>query len=168
MQTYIQCFASNLKVSLSSMKKVFIIFALVFLSFSTLVFAQKQIEPQIQRDPILEADSKANLEVALHYFKLKKAYKASLLRCEEIIAANPEFSRMDEVLFVAGMSSYYLSNNKGKQKLILKTEDEKLRFAPKTLRKDAFDYLSQLKEKYPNSTYIGETEKNLKLLEDQK
>jgi outer membrane protein assembly factor BamD (BamD/ComL family) len=150
------------------MKKEFYILTLVLLAFSASIFSQKQIEPQIQRDPLLEADSKANLEVALHYFRLKKAYKGSLLRCEEIIAANPEFSRMDEVLYIAGMSSFYLSINKGKQKLILKTDEEKLRFAPETLRKEAFDYLSQLKDKFPNSSYINETEKNLKLLEAEK
>jgi outer membrane protein assembly factor BamD (BamD/ComL family) len=147
------------------MKKVFIILGFSLLFFTNSLFAQKQIEQQVQRDPVLEADSKANLQVALHYFKLKKAYKGSLLRCEEIIAANPDFSRMDEVLFVAGVSSYQLSNGKGRQKLVLKTDEEKLRFAPETLRKEAVEYLTQLKTNYPNSPYIGETEKHLKLLE---
>jgi outer membrane protein assembly factor BamD (BamD/ComL family) len=150
------------------MKKTVLMISFIILAFSASVFAQKQIEQQVQRDPLLEADSKTNLDVALHYFKLKKAYKASLLRCEEIIAANPAFSKMDEVLFVAGMSSYYLSNGKGKQKLILKTDEEKLRFAPESLRKEAIDYLTQLKESYPNSLYIGETEKTLSLLSPAK
>jgi outer membrane protein assembly factor BamD (BamD/ComL family) len=147
------------------MKKVTILFSFLFLIFTTSIFAQKQIEQQVQRDPVLEADSKANLQVALHYFKLKKAYKGSLLRCEEIIAANPDFSRMDEVLFVAGVSSYQLSNGKGRQKLVFKTEEEKLRFAPETLRKDALEYLTQLKTNYPNSQYIGEAEKQIKALQ---
>ena len=34
------------------------------------------------RDPDLERDSLHNLEVAKNYFKLKKAYVASLKRCE--------------------------------------------------------------------------------------
>jgi outer membrane protein assembly factor BamD (BamD/ComL family) len=150
------------------MKKIFIIFSFVFLSFVSTSFAQKQIDQQIQRDPILEADAKHNLEVADQYFRLKKAYKATLLRCEEIIAAYPEFSRMDKVLFYAGMSSYYLSEGKGKQKLILQTDDEKAKFEPTKLREDAFAYLNQLKEQFPKSEYIGETEKNLKILSEKK
>lgn len=153
-----------------TMKKAILFFSLTLVLFSMSVFAQKQIEPQIQRDPILERDSKANLEVALHYFKLKKAYRASLGRCEEIIAANPDFSKMDEVLFIAGMSSFYLSEGKGKQKIDLKnlSEDDKKKFASQKLREDAIAYLTQLKENYPQSQYIGETEKNLKLLETKK
>jgi outer membrane protein assembly factor BamD (BamD/ComL family) len=149
------------------MKKSFIIFSLLFFTFVSSAFAQK-IEPQIQRDPVLEADAKHNLEVADQYFKLKKAYKATLLRCEEIIAAYPEFSRMDKVLYYAGMSSYYLSEGKGKQKLLLQTDEEKAKFEPNKLREDAIAYLNQLKEQFPKSEYIGETEKNLKLLEAKK
>jgi outer membrane protein assembly factor BamD (BamD/ComL family) len=146
------------------MKRLAFIFIFIF-AVSLTAFAQKQIEPQVQRDPLLEADSKRNLEVALHYFKLKKAYRAVLMRCEEIIAANPDFSRMDAVLYLSGMSSYYLAEGKGKQKLILKTEEEKKRFAPEKLKEDAVAYLSQLKENFPQSEYIGETEKALKELE---
>ena len=40
---------------------------------------------------------------------------AALQRCEEIIAANPAFSRIDEVLFMAGESSLHLAEGKGKQ-----------------------------------------------------
>ncbi|MDQ6787648.1 MAG: hypothetical protein M3033_12645, partial [Acidobacteriota bacterium] len=100
------------------MKKAFLIFSFIFLAFTSATFAQKQIEPQVQRDPILEADAKHNLEVAQQYFKLKKAYRAVLLRFEETFAAYPQFSRMDEFLYYAGMSSFYLSENKGKQKLV--------------------------------------------------
>ncbi len=150
------------------MKKSFIILSLLLFTFVSSAFAQKQIEQQVQRDPVLEADAKHNLEVADQYFKLKKAYKATLLRCEEIIAAYPEFSRMDKVLFYAGMSSYYLSEGKGKQKLLLQTKEEKAKFEPTKLREDAIAYLNQLKDQFPKSEYIGETEKNLKLLEGKK
>src|SRR6267378_2293783 len=68
------------------------------------------------RDPELEKDSLHNLEVARQYFKLKKAYVGSLKRCEEIDAGNPNFAKMDEVLFIAGESFLRLSENKGKQK----------------------------------------------------
>jgi hypothetical protein len=56
------------------------------------------------RDPDLERDSYHNLEVARNYFKLKKAYVAALKRCEEIIAGNPNFARIEEVLLMAGQS----------------------------------------------------------------
>src|ERR687887_1987650 len=72
-------------------------------------------DPSTMRDPDLERDSLHNLEVARNYFKLKKAYVAALKRCEEIIAGNPNFAKIEEVLFIAGQSSLWLSQSKGKQ-----------------------------------------------------
>ena len=72
-------------------------------------------DPATMRDPDLERDSYHNLEVAKNYFKLKKAYVAALKRCEEIIAGNPNFAKIDEVLLMAGQSSLWLADNKGKQ-----------------------------------------------------
>src|SRR5262245_53323693 len=72
-------------------------------------------DPSTIRDPDLEKDSLHNLEVARNYFKLKKAYVAALKRCEEIIAGNPNFAKIEEVLLMAGQSSLWLSQNKGKQ-----------------------------------------------------
>jgi len=147
------------------MKKSFFIFSLlVFLTFASSAFAQKQIEPQIQRDPILEADASHNLEVANQYFKTKKAYKAVLMRFEETFAAYPEFSKMDEFLYLAGMSSFYLSENKGKQKVDSKSETEKKKFAPEKLREDSVAYFSMIVEKYPQSQYKAEAEKTLETL----
>lgn len=131
-------------------------------------YGQRNIDPQIDRDPILEADAKHNLEVAWQYFKLKKAYKAVLDRCEETIAAHPEFSKMDEVLYLSGMSSYYLSENKGSQKVNLKTEKDRERFAPEKLREDAEAYLGMLVEKYPDSKYRNTAEETLKILKKNK
>ena len=128
--------------------------------------AQRNIEPKIDRDPILEADAKHNLEVAQQYFKLKKAYKAVLMRFEETLAAYPDFSKMDEFLYYAGMSSFYLSDNKGKQKIV--SETEKKKFAPEKLREDAVAYLSMIVEKYPQSQYKDEAEKTLKELQAKK
>lgn len=152
------------------MKKAFLFFGLIisFFVFAENSYAQKNIEPQIERDPILEADAKHNLEVAWQYFKLKKAYKAVLDRCEETIAAHPEFSKMDEILYLSGMSSYYLSENKGKQKIDLKTEKDRERFAPEKLKENAEAYLAMLVEKYPDSKYKGEAEKTLKVLKNDK
>src|SRR2546425_7960212 len=72
--------------------------------------------PKVDRNLDVESDSMHNLEVARHYFKLRKAYVAALQRCEEIIAANPAFSRIDEVLYMAGESSLSLSEGNAQQK----------------------------------------------------
>jgi outer membrane protein assembly factor BamD (BamD/ComL family) len=151
------------------MKRNLLVLAIIIFGFSAFensVFAQKQIEPQIQRDPILEADASHNLEVANQYFKTKKAYKAVLMRFEETFAAYPDFSKMDEFLYLAGMSSFYLSENKGKQKIV--SEEDKKKFAPEKLREDATAYLAQLVEKHPQSQYKTEAEKALKTLEAKK
>ena len=127
-------------------------------------FAQRNIDPAIDRDPILEQDAKHNLDVAWQAFRLKKAYKGVLMRFEETFAAYPDFSKMDEFLYLAGMSSYYLSENKGKQKVNLKSVKEKEKFAPAKLREDAVAYLSMLIERNPQSQYRDEAEKTLSLL----
>jgi hypothetical protein len=111
--------------------------------------------PEIVRDPDMEQDSLHNLEVARQYFKLRKAYKASLARCEEILAGNPTFSKIDEVLLLAGQSSLRLAENKGKQSV--KTATDKL-------REDARDYLSMLVNNYPDSRFKGMALDELKSL----
>lgn len=144
---------------------LFSFFASIF-AFSASANAQRNIEQKIERDPILEADAKHNLEVAFQYFKLKKAYKAVLDRFEETFAAYPEFSKMDEFLYYAGMSSFYLSENKGKQKIDLRTEKDKEKFAPERLRENAVAYLSMIVEKYPQSNFKDDAEKTLKQLQN--
>ena len=138
------------------------VFFAVALLFSVPAIAQRNIEPKIDTDPVLEADAKHNLDVAKQYFLLKKAYKAVLMRFEETYAAYPAFSKMDEFLYYAGMSSYYLSQNKGKQKIDSKTEGDLARYSPKRLREDAQAYLAQLVEKYPESKFRADAEKTLK------
>src|SRR5689334_286700 len=91
-------------------------------ALGTHAYAQKNVTPAIDRDPLLEQDAKHNLDVAMQAFQLKKAYKGVILRFDETFAAYPDFSKMDEFLYIAGMSSYYLSQNKGKQKVDLKSE----------------------------------------------
>jgi outer membrane protein assembly factor BamD (BamD/ComL family) len=113
-------------------------------------------DPTTLRDEDLEKDSLHNLEVARHYFKLRKAYVAAIKRCEEIDAGNPNFAKMDEVLFIAGESSLRLAENRGKQK----TKDK----TPEQLRQDARVYLSRLVAGYPNSTFLKQAEEDLKPL----
>ncbi|MEP6947357.1 MAG: hypothetical protein ABJA02_15670, partial [Acidobacteriota bacterium] len=77
------------------------------------VSAQRNVTKAIDRDPLMEADAKHNLDVAWQaYAPAKKAYKQIILRFEETFAAYPDFSKMDEFLYLAGMSSYYLADNK--------------------------------------------------------
>jgi outer membrane protein assembly factor BamD (BamD/ComL family) len=126
--------------------------------------AQRNVDPVIDRDPVLEADAKHNLEVAWQAYRLKKAYKGVLMRFEETFAAYPQFSKMDEFLYLAGMSSHYLSANKGKQKVDLRLEKEKEKYAPAKLKEDAVAYLAMLVEKYPESKYRDDAEKALSSL----
>lgn len=144
---------------------VFVIFTGLFLTSAA--SAQRNIDQAIDRDPVLEQDAKHNLDVARQYYLLKKAYKAVLFRFEETLAAYPNFSKMDEFLYYAGMSSFYLSENKGKQKVNLKAEGEKEKFAPSKLREDAVAYFSMLIEKNPQSQYRDDAEKTLKLLKNR-
>ena len=74
---------------------------------------------------------------------------------------------MDEFLYLAGMSSYYLSEGKGKQKVDLKSEKEKDKFAPTKLREDAIAYLSMIVDKYPDSHFRADAEKALKLVKTE-
>lgn len=146
------------------MKKASLLFFLVILGVST-TLAQRNVTPAIERDPVLEADAKHNLDVAKQYYSpLKKAYKSVIDRFEETYAAYPEFSKMDEFLYLAGMSSWYLSEGKGKQKVNLKLEKEKDKFAPEKLRADSIAYLSTVVEKYPDSKFVGDAKKTLAVL----
>ncbi len=138
--------------------------ALIFLG-STIITAQRNVTPAVDRDPVMEQDAKHNLDVARQAFTpLKRAYKQVLLRFEETYAAYPEFSQIDEFLYLAGMSSYYLAQGKGKQKVDLKSEKEKEKFAPEKLRADAIAYLSTVVEKYPESKFVADAQKTLALL----
>ena len=133
-------------------------FAVVLIS-PPAVFAQGGVrsgpDPSTIRDPDLEKDSLHNLEVARHYFKLKKAYVAAIQRCEEIIAGNPTFSKIDEVLYIAGQSNLLLAEMKGKQKSKRTAEE---------LRTEARMYLSLLTEEHPTSPFAKQVEADLKAL----
>lgn len=143
------------------MKKAFLMFGLIL---AVLICGGMSARAQggsrgpdsaVVRDAELERDSKHNLEVARHYYKLRKAYRAAIARCEEIIAGNPTFSRIDEVLFIAGMSSLRLSENRGRQSSTEPTEK---------LRENARGYLSQLVTDFPDSDFRKEAEKELRAM----
>ena len=125
--------------------------------------------PVVNRDPDMEKESLHNLEAARLYFKLRKAYVASLQRCEEIMAGNPEFSKIDEVLYIAGKSTLYLSESKGKQSPSLYRRGggagaPAVTVTPEEFRNEARDYLSQLVNNYPESKFRDEALDDLKTL----
>ena len=124
-------------------------------------------DPSTLRDPELEKDSMHNLEVARNYFKLKKAYVAALKRTEEIIAGNPNFTRIDEALFIAGSSSLSLAEKKGKQTPSLYISydgNTKKTLTAEEFREMGRDYLSRLIADYPDSSFRGQAEEALKLV----
>ena len=153
------------------MKKAFLLASFVFLMFTVSAFAQTDDnKEQIPIDVLLEQDAKHNLNVAWQYFKMRKAYKAVVLRMDETVVAHPTFSKMDEVLYLIGMSSYYLLEDKGRQKINIEilNEEEQERFADARLREDAKAYLTQLVEQHSDSKYAGKAKKTLKKLEKDK
>jgi len=125
-------------------------------------------DPSTLRDPDLERDSLHNLEVARNYFKLKKAYVASLKRCEEIIAGNPNFAKIEEVLLMAGQSSLWLADKKGKQSPDLYVTfdgGEKRTLTSQQFREMGRDYLNKLIKDHPDSPYAKEAREELAALE---
>jgi hypothetical protein len=124
-------------------------------------------DPSTMRDPDLERDSLHNLEVARNYFKLKKAYVAALKRCEEIIAGNPNFAKIEEVLLMAGQSSLWLAEGKGKQnrdRYVTFDGGEKRTLTPEQFREMGRDYLNKLIKDYPNSEFAKQAQEELSRL----
>jgi outer membrane protein assembly factor BamD (BamD/ComL family) len=157
------------------MRIKFLLLLLLFVLFvapSTYAQAGKNgSDPSTLRDPDLERDSYHNLEVAKNYFKLKKAYVASLKRCEEIIAGNPNFAKIDEVLLMAGQSSLWLSQNKGKQRpeqYVTFDGTEKKTLTSEQFRDMGRDYLKKLISDFPNSAFAKEAQEELRALEAPK
>ena len=128
-------------------------------------------DPSTFRDPDLERDSHHNLEVAKNYFKLKKAYVAALKRCEEIIAGNPNFAKIEEVLLMAGQSSLWLAEGKGKQNSNLYVTfdgGQKRTLTTEQFREMGRQYLNKLVNDYPESDYAKQAREELKALEAPK
>ena len=151
------------------MKIFIIVAALVLIATPLTVTAQSgaKQKPQIQRDAEMEKDSLHNLEVARHYFKTRKAYVAALQRSEEIIAANPMFSRIDEALFMAGQSSLNLAEGKGRQKstlYVIHEGETKKTLTAEQFRELARGFFTQLVNTYPESSFRGQAEDALRTL----
>ena len=157
------------------MKIKLLLLLLLFVIAAPVSYAQGGVkggpDPSTLRDPDLEKDSYHNFEVARNYFKLKKAYVAALKRCEEIIAGNPNFAKIEEVLLMAGQSSLWLSQNKGKQKpeqYVSFDGGEKKTLTSEQFREMGVDYLKKLINEYPNSPFAKEAQEELRLLDAPK
>ncbi len=134
-------------------------FALILASvaFTSTAHAQgvgRTNDISIVRDPELEAKSLADLKAARFYFKERKAYFGALARCEAVIAENPNFSALDEVLYIAGSSSLRLSRGQGKQAA--------KELPPEKLREQGSTYLTQLVKEYPASDFKERAETELR------
>ncbi|HZI17401.1 MAG TPA: hypothetical protein VEY09_02310 [Pyrinomonadaceae bacterium] len=121
-------------------------------------------DPAVVSDAELEKESLHNLEVARHYFKQKKAYYASYKRADEMIAGHPEFSRLDEALYIAAMSGLYLAEGKGKQKVPQLKPDEAEEFKPEVLRQTARAHLARLVRDFPASKFRKDAAEALEAL----
>jgi outer membrane protein assembly factor BamD (BamD/ComL family) len=60
------------------------------------------------RDQVMETTAKHSLDVARWYLTKRKAYEGARDRLQEIIDTYPDFSRMDEVLFLMGEANLKL------------------------------------------------------------
>src|ERR1043166_6171323 len=148
-----------------------LIVLLAFLVIAPAAYAQGGVksgqDPSTLRDPDLERDSNHNLEVTRNYFKLKKAYVASLKRCEEIIAGNPNFAKIEEVLWMAGESSLSLADKKGKQSPDLYVTfdgGEKKTLTSEQFREMGRDYLNKLIKDHPDSPFAKQAREELAAL----
>jgi outer membrane protein assembly factor BamD (BamD/ComL family) len=54
------------------------------------------------RDPEMEVTQKHNLQVARWYLTKRKAYEGARDRLQEILDQDPEFSQIDEVIYLLG------------------------------------------------------------------
>jgi len=128
-------------------------------------------DPALLRDAELEKDSQHNLEVARNYFRLKKAYVAALSRLEEIIEGNPNFAKIEEVLLMAGQSSLWLAENKGKQspsKYVSYDGGEKKTLTAEQFRDKGRAYLTKLVNEFPDSNFRKQAEAELRALDAPK
>jgi outer membrane protein assembly factor BamD (BamD/ComL family) len=159
------------------MKRSLVVLLVLLGSLSAMAYGQGRAktgpDAATVRDADLEKDSLHNLEVARHYFKQKKAYLAALNRCEEIDAGNPNFAKMDEVLYIAAESSLRLAETGGKQKTKIVMPNELLakeqqgttaHKTPDELRADARVYFSRLIAGYPNSPFLEQARERVQLL----
>jgi len=88
------------------------VFTLVVSGLMQHAVAQGPGKPlEAPRDEAKEIAAKHNLEVARWYLTKRKAYEGARDRLQEIIDSYPDFSRMDEVMFLMGEAHYKLAKH---------------------------------------------------------
>jgi outer membrane protein assembly factor BamD (BamD/ComL family) len=122
--------------------------------------AEKELDANPLSDALLEVDAKKNLKAAQLYFT-RKAYVGALQRCEETIAVYQRFKKLDEVLYIAGVSSARISRKESKQPLPAEMTPEKYLVL-------ARQYLNQLVSEYPKSSFRKRAEAELQSLGEPK
>lgn len=111
------------------------ILALIVLFGGSTSLAQGPGKPiEAPRDAAMEIAAKHNLEVARWNVTKRKAYEGARDRLQEIIDTYPDFSRMDEVVFLMG--EVYLKLGKSEK---------------------AVDYYNKLLKDYPASEFAKKT-----------
>ena len=101
--------------------------------------AQGPVKPiEAPRDAAKEIAAKHNLEVARWSLTKRKAYEGARDRLQEIIDSYPDFSRMDEVVFLMGEVFLKLGKNEV-----------------------AVDYYKKLLKDYPSSEFSKKTRARL-------
>jgi outer membrane protein assembly factor BamD (BamD/ComL family) len=118
--------------------------------------AGQDVEANALPDEMLLADAKKNLRAAQLYYA-RKAYVGALQRCEETLAVFQRFNKLDEVLYIAGMSSARLSRKEGRQ-------SPSTTMTPEKYLTLARQYLTQLVSEHPKSSYRKRAEEELRSL----
>ncbi len=123
------------------------IFALaIMLASATQAAAQGPASGPVEaaRDATKEIAAKHNLDVARWYLTKRKAYEGARDRLQEIIDTYPDFSRMDEVVFLMGEAHVKLDK-------------------PET----ASDYYDKLIKSYPDSEFVKKARERLDKLKSE-
>ncbi|HYP29461.1 MAG TPA: tetratricopeptide repeat protein [Blastocatellia bacterium] len=95
-----------------------------------------RIEPP--RDTARETEAKHSLGVARWYLTKRKAYEGARDRLQEILDTYPEFSRIDEVMFLLGEAHLKLGKTG-----------------------EASEFYNKLVEKYPGSEFVRKARERL-------
>jgi outer membrane protein assembly factor BamD (BamD/ComL family) len=83
-------------------RKFVVIFMVLAMSVVNLAQGPARGPIEAPRDEVKEIESKHNLQVARYYLTRRKAYEGARDRLQEIIDTYPDFSRMDEVVYLMG------------------------------------------------------------------
>jgi tetratricopeptide (TPR) repeat protein len=97
---------------MKSFATMFILALVIMVSAGSKSLAQGPGKPiEAPRDATLEIAARHNLDVARWNLTKRKAYEGARDRLQEIIDTYPEFSRLDEVLFLMGELHLKLGKN---------------------------------------------------------